>query len=146
SANRDSCTATVTVVDSTAPAITVPAGAQTQYVVGSCGGGALGLTTVPTAVDACQGALPVTCTTVAAATEGANPIPCPATDASGNASHVTLSLVVLPPLTVVVDPPLTGGGVVENRFTAGQVLPHKVRLLDCAQADVTTVASVTVRL
>ena len=146
SGNASSCSAAINVVDTTAPVIAVPSGTATQYVVGSCGSGALSVPVVPTAVDGCQGPLAVTCTTVAGTSYGANTVTCTATDASGNSSSVALTLVVMQPLTVVFDPPLVGGGTVENRFTAGQTLVNKVRLLDCSKNDVTTTAPVTVRI
>jgi hypothetical protein len=73
----------------------------------------------------------VSCPTVAGSSFGANSITCTATDGSGNqAPSPPITITVLEPLQVVFDPPIHGAAGAVNRFTVGQTIPHKVRLLD----------------
>jgi hypothetical protein len=73
---------------------------------------------------------------------------CTATDVATNQSSCSFTVTVLGSLTVVFEPPLSGGTNVANEFTAGQIVLHKVKLLDCQSNDVTAsvASSVTVRL
>jgi alpha-tubulin suppressor-like RCC1 family protein len=142
-----SCISYVRVVDTTAPVITVPAAVATQYVVGNCSGGMVGPPVLPTASDACQGSVPVTCTTAPGTHYGPNTVTCTAQDASGNTSHATLTLIVLEPLAVRIQPPLAGdNGTVANVVKDGSTVPNKVLLLNCGGVDVTRTASVVAKL
>jgi hypothetical protein len=78
---------------------------------------------------------------------GAYAISCTAKDAAGNMSApVAFTVTVLQPLTIKIQPPLSGdNGTVNNVVKLGSTVPNKVRLYACG-TNVTTTASVTVKL
>jgi hypothetical protein len=126
-----------------------------QTVAGSCGAGDATIT-LPTATDACS--VPnVTCTAVALGSAGANVVTCTATDGAGNTAQAELTVNVLSPLRVAFQSPLADDNAandistdadVANLFKVGQTIPHKVKLYNCSNQDVTAsvAGSVTVSL
>ena len=139
--------------DDTAPVITGPAAGSTVYVLGACAGGSVALGV--TASDNCAAAPTLACSALASNSFGANAINCTATDASGNSASLDYTVVVLEPLRVAFTSPLADDNLANNyktdtdiinNFKSGSTVPHKVRLYNCSNADVSTSAAVTVRI
>jgi hypothetical protein len=84
---------TVTVADTIAPVISGCPGDQTATAVD---GKATVTWTLPTALDACVGAVPVVCTPASGSefNTGTTPVDCVAADVIGNAAHCTFNVVV----------------------------------------------------
>jgi hypothetical protein len=78
---------------------------------------------------------------------GAYSVTCTAKDAAGNVSPAVVFMVtVLQPLTIRIQPPLSGdNNAVDNIVKLGSTVPNKVRLYACG-TDVTRTASVVVKL
>jgi len=77
---------------------------------------------------------------------GVHVIKATATDSSGNSSSITFKVTVLRPLRVVFQSSLDDDNVAnnietdkdkENKFKAGSTVPHKIKLYDCNNRDVT---------
>ncbi|HXJ56015.1 MAG TPA: immunoglobulin-like domain-containing protein, partial [Verrucomicrobiae bacterium] len=140
----------ITFVDTTAPVLN---GCTNQTVIAACNAPVNYVR--PTATDTCSGTVTVTCSPESGTLmgPGAHTITVTATDACGNTTNRTFTVMVLSPLQVVFDSPLeddnlannttpdgadaTGTPEIVNQFTSGQTIPHKVKLLDCAGNDVT---------
>jgi len=146
------CTNTVTVVDTTPPVFD-PGSLSPRTVLGNCSGASVAFVP-PTATDRCQVAV-VTCGALPGNHAGANTVLCTATDASGNTATASIIVNVLAPLQVVFLPPLEDDNLADdinsdsdvvNLFQVKSTIPHQVKLLSCAGADVTDSAPVTVRL
>jgi hypothetical protein len=131
-------------VDHQPPAL---AAGTDQVVVGTCSAAPLAFVTPALANGTCEAGTTVTCTSIPGNSYGAKPVTCTAKDASGNVSAaVSFTVTVLQPLTVVVQPPLTGdNNTVDNIVKVGSTVPNKVQLLACG-VNVTTTASVVVKL
>jgi hypothetical protein len=137
--NSGSCGFDVSVVDTTPPVFdtTTP---TTQVAAGNCAGAPIGLPTLPSASDGCQSPT-VTCGTVAGNGFGSQTIRCTAKDPSGNTATKDYTLTMLEPLTLVFQTPLVGPPM-KNPAKIGSTLPHKVKVLNCSNADVTVAAYV----
>ncbi|MBJ7331467.1 MAG: HYR domain-containing protein [Solirubrobacteraceae bacterium] len=97
-----SATVTVTVVDTTAPVLTVPG----QVGATATSAGSTAVTYSVTATDAADGAIPATCTpsSGSAFAVGATTVTCRATDAAGNV-HAATFVVTVAPWVKPVTPP-----------------------------------------
>jgi len=119
--------------------------------------------TPPLAIDNCGKAVPVVCTPPPGSIlgPGVYPVTAVATDASGNTNQCTFNLTVLSPLQVVFDTPCDDN-INDNtaepdagfsdmncpddpsttelitQFRVGDIICHRVRLLDCNGNDVTS--------
>jgi hypothetical protein len=139
--NTATAVRTVNVTDTTPPVFdALSLGVRT--VLGSCSGAPVAFA-LPTATDGCS-APTVSCAPLPGNWFGPNLVACTATDASGHAAVAAVVVNVLPPLTVAFQSPLSGAAT--NRFNVGQTIPHKVKLFDCSNADVTSQTGVTVQL
>jgi hypothetical protein len=118
-----------------------------QTVVGSCSSAPIAFTAPTLANPSCEGGTSVTCPTLPGNGYGAHTVTCTATDAHGNVSApVSFTVTVLQPLTVRIQPPLSGDNdTVDNVVKCGSTVPNKIRLYACG-ADVTTTVSVTAKL
>jgi hypothetical protein len=135
-----------------------------QTVVGNCPGSGVVFAVPPLASSACETGTNVTCTwtqgsshgtcaksgtgaTLPGNRYGAYTISCTAKDAAGNVSPaVVFTVTVLQPLTIRIQPPLSGdNNSVDNIVKLGSTVPNKVRLYACG-TDVTRTASVVVKI
>jgi hypothetical protein len=118
-----------------------------QVIVGTCSTAALVISAPPLANGMCEGGTSVTCTPIPGNSYGTRPVTCTARDAAGNASApVTFNVTVLQPLTVRIQPPLSGdNNTVANIVKAGSTVPNKIQLFACA-TNVTTTAAVVAKL
>jgi hypothetical protein len=119
---------------------------------------------MPTATDNCDAHPTVVCVPAPGSLlgPGTHTITATATDSSGNVSTCTFTVTVLSSLRVSFAPPLDDDNVannntpdgtdaagtfeIVNQFTAGQTIPHKVKLLDCAGNDVTDIVGSLVKV
>ncbi|ACY13487.1 choice-of-anchor L domain-containing protein [Haliangium ochraceum] len=104
-ANSDSCTATVTVVDSAAPALS---GCEDVFVDATPGLGGAYLSYAIAATDNCEGSVPVACDVVSgsffAMGESAQ-VTCASADSGGHQATCTFSVEVLEPATCEASDP-----------------------------------------
>lgn len=89
----------------------------------------------------------VTSTALSGSSYGVHTVTCTAKDASGNVSAaVTFKVTVLQPLTVRIQPPLSGDNdTVDKIVKDGTTVPTKVQLYACG-ANLTTTASVVAKV
>jgi hypothetical protein len=137
-----------------------------QTVVGTCSSSTPVPFTLPTlASSSCAGTATISCTAVLGGGHlscgskdahngtlpgnafGAYTVTCTAKDTSGHVSPaVSFTVTVLQPITVRVQPPLSGDNdSVDNVVKVGSTVPTKVQLFACG-SNVTTRAAVTVKL
>jgi hypothetical protein len=136
-----------------------------QTLVGSCSSAAVVFTLPTLASSSCETGTTVTCTAVLGRDHvpctakdaktnslpgnsyGANTVTCTAKDTGGNVSApVTFTVTVLQPLTMRVQPPLSGDNdTVDNVVKDGSTVPTKVLLYACG-VNVTAKASVVAKL
>ncbi|HEY9172106.1 MAG TPA: HYR domain-containing protein [Verrucomicrobiae bacterium] len=141
SGNQSTAVQTVTVVDSEIPAIIAPTDVRVVSDAGSCV--ATGVTLGwPATSDNC-GVASVANNAPAAFSVGETVVTWTARDATGNERTASQTVTVLRSVTASLLPPLSAQPV-GNKIRRGQVLPHKVALLDCAGCPV--VSGVTVKL
>ncbi|PYQ71428.1 MAG: hypothetical protein DMG01_25675, partial [Acidobacteria bacterium] len=102
-ANVSTSTFTVTVSDTTAPVITLPANATVE----ATGPTGAAFTYTASAVDAVDGSLVATCTPASGSTFplGATTVSCTASDAHGNTRAASFSVIVVDTLAPSVTPP-----------------------------------------
>jgi hypothetical protein len=114
-----------------------------QTVVGSCSSAAVTYT-YPTVANGCSAT--VTCTPVPGNSYGAHSVSCTATDSAGTSSPVPFTVTVLQPLTIKIQPPLSGDNdTVDNVVKDGSTVPNKILLYACG-TNVTSSASVVAKL
>ena len=104
----------------------------------------------PSATDDCDPNPDIECTPSSGSMLGLglNTIQSTATDASGNSSDTSFTVTVLEPLQVIFEQPpldddnarddIDGDNDIANKFKVGQVIPVKVKILDCFGNDVMT--------
>jgi hypothetical protein len=118
-----------------------------QTVVGSCSSVPVAFAPPALANSSCEGGTSVTCTALPGNGYGAHTVSCTAKDASGNVSApVSFTVTVLQPLTIRIQPPLSGDNdTVDNVVKCGSTVPNKILLYACG-VEVTKTASVTAKL
>ena len=159
------CTGTSTACPASSDKQSPALGAGTnQTIVGNCWGSGVVFAVPPLANSSCESGTNVTCTWTQGSSHGtcaksgtgaslpgnrygAYSISCTAKDAAGNSSPaVAFTVTVLQPLTIRIQPPLSGdNNTVDNVVKLNSTVPNKVRLYACG-TDVTRTASVTVKL
>ena len=135
-----------------------------QTVVGNCSGSPVTFAVPALVSPSCEGGTNVTCTWTSGGSHGtcakssggtslpgdrtgAFTISCTAKDAAGNVSPpVVFTVTVLKPLTIRIQPPLSGdNNAVNNVVKLGSTVPTKVLLYACG-TNVTKTASVTAKI
>ena len=134
--NTSSGSFTVTVRDTTAPTLTVPANISTKATSAA---GAV-VTYVATATDIASGAITPVCTTASGATFpiGTTPVTCTATDPSGNSTSQTFAVTITPPYRYsgFFSPVNMGGAdafglnLTVNSVNGGRNVPFKWEVFD----------------
>ncbi|HVU52271.1 MAG TPA: HYR domain-containing protein [Polyangia bacterium] len=145
--SAETCTGTSAACPAAADKVApVLAAGTNQTVVGTCSSAPL-VFAAPALVGSCETGTKVTCTSVPGNAYGAHTVACTAKDAAGNVSApVSFTVTVLQPLTVRVQPPLSGDNdAVDNVVKDGSTVPVKVQLFACG-VNVTKTASVTAKL
>jgi hypothetical protein len=114
-----------------------------QTIVGSCSSAAVTYT-YPTAANGCSAT--VTCTSIPGNSYGAHTVTCTATGPGGTSAPVSFTVTVLQPLTIMIQPPLSGDNdTVDNIVKDGSTVPNKILLYGCG-TDVTRSVSVIATL
>jgi hypothetical protein len=114
-----------------------------QTLVGNCSGTPITYAQ-PAVANGCSAT--VTCTSVPGTSYGANTVTCTATDSAGTSAPVSFKVTVLQPITMQVQPPLSGDNdTADNVAKDGSTVPVKVKLFACG-TDVTSSAAVTAKI
>ncbi len=140
--NTASCTQTITVEDRENPTITAPVD---LLLVSDSGSGSASEVALgnPVTADNCE---VINISSDHPSTTfplGETVVTWTVTDSSGNTATAVQKVTVLPSVSVTFQSPLAGQPVA-NKIRLGQVVPHKVTLVDCFGATVTS--GVTVKL
>ncbi|HVF06123.1 MAG TPA: HYR domain-containing protein [Frankiaceae bacterium] len=141
--NTGSASFTVTVVDTTPPALTMPA----DQLLEATGPGGAAASYEPAAVDAVDGTVPVSCTPASGATFalGSHEVTCTTTDDAGNDAAGTFTVEVVDttapvltlPANVVEEATAPGGNAVTYTATATDVVDGTVPV-SCSPASGST--------
>jgi hypothetical protein len=117
--------------------------ATDQTVVGTCSSAFITYV-YPTVANSCSAT--VTCTSIPGNSYGAHAVSCIATGPGGTSAPVPFTVIVLPPLTIKIQPPLSGDNdTVDNVVKDGSTVPNKILLYTCG-VDVTATAHVVAKL
>ncbi len=142
--NTVSRTFTVTVNDMERPTITAPPDVCIVSNPGSCSATAVAIGT-PITADNCAVAMVVNSHPSTTYPEGQTNVTWTVTDSSGNTATALQKVTVLHSVAVTFLPPLAGQPV-GNKIRVGQVVPHKVSLVDCSGITVTSGVTVYLKI
>jgi probable HAF family extracellular repeat protein len=140
SGNSNSCSFMVTVLDKQAPTIVGCPGNMTNYTVPGVTSAAVSWTT-PTAMDNCDGSVPVVCTPLSGSvfTQGVTTVTCKANDSSGNTNSCSFTVTLLQAQNPAITDLKVAGTNVVIRFVSMNAGHYSVQATDSPTASWTDV-------